>query len=133
LSPTRTYAPVIKRILEECDRKDIHGMIHCGGGAQTKILQFVDQLHGIKDNMFPVPPLFQLIQKESQPDWKEMYRVFNMGQRMELYLSKETAQQVIAIANSFGVEAQIIGRVEEAVAVHKSLTIKGEHGKFEYQ
>lgn len=129
LSPTRTYAPVIKKIFEEI-RSEIHGMVHCSGGAQTKILHFVDDLHIIKDNLFDVPPLFDLIQKESKTDWKEMYRVFNMGHRMELYLKEEFAETVIQISKVFGIDAKIIGRVESAGA--KKLTIRSEKGTFEY-
>ena len=129
LSPTRTYAPVIKKILEEI-RPEIHGMVHCSGGAQTKILHFVDHLHIIKDNLFDVPPLFDLIQKESKTDWKEMYRVFNMGHRMELYLKEEFAETVIQISKGFGIDAKIIGRVEGAGA--KKLTIRSQKGTFEY-
>ena len=129
LSPTRTYAPVIKKLLDIM-RDKIHGMIHCSGGAQTKILHFIDDKHVIKDNLFPTPPLFKLIQEQSGTDWKEMYKVFNMGHRMEIYLSPEYAQDVINIANSFGIEAQIVGRVEESTV--KKLTIISEYGKFEY-
>ncbi len=130
LSPTRTYAPVIKKILTQFSNKDIHGMIHCSGGAQTKILHFIDDLHIIKDNMFTTPPLFKLIQKESQTDWKEMYQVFNMGHRMELYVPEAIASQIIAISKSFNIEAKIIGRVENAIK--KKLTISTKHGVFEY-
>lgn len=130
LSPTRTYAPIIKKILSKYTNKEIHGMVHCSGGAQTKILHFVDQLHIIKDNLFPVPPLFTLIQEESKTDWKEMYQVFNMGHRMELYVSEEIAQDIIEISKSFNVDAQIIGRVEASEA--KQLTITSEFGEFVY-
>jgi len=130
LSPTRTYAPIIKKILEKYTSKDIHGMVHCSGGAQTKILHFVDNLHIVKDNMFPVPPLFKLIQEQSNTDWKEMYQVFNCGHRMELYVSPEIADDLIAISKSFNVNAQIIGRVE--ASENKKLTIKSEYGVFEY-
>lgn len=130
LSPTRTYAPIIKKILEKYTSKQIHGMIHCSGGAQTKILHFVDNLHIIKDNMFKIPPLFQLIQQESGTDWKEMYQVFNCGHRMEIYVPEEIANDIVAISESFGVEAQIIGRVEKSDT--KRLTIKSEYGTFEY-
>ena len=130
LSPTRTYAPIIKKILSLYNRDTIHGMVHCSGGAQTKILHFVDQLHIIKDHLFEVPPLFKLIQGESHTDWKEMYQVFNCGHRMELYVSPEVAQDIIAISETFGVKGQIIGRVEEAI--EKKLTIKSEYGIFEY-
>lgn len=129
LSPTRTYAPVIKQILSEL-RPAIHGMVHCTGGAQTKVLHFVENLHVIKDNLFPTPPLFALIQKESGTDWKEMYKVFNMGHRMEIYLSEADAQRVIDIAAGFGIEGRIVGCVESAEA--NRLTIKSEHGTFEY-
>lgn len=129
LSPTRTYAPVIKRLLDEM-RPKIHGMVHCSGGAQTKIMHFVENKHVIKDNMFPVPPLFRLIREQSGTDWKEMYKVFNMGHRMEIYLSAEDAQQVIEISKSFGIDASIVGRVEDAPA--NKLTISSEFGTFEY-
>ena len=130
LSPTRTYAPVIKKILDTLDLKDIHGMVHCSGGAQTKILNFIDQLHVIKDNMFDCPPLFELIQKESGTKWKEMYEVFNMGHRMEIYLPESQAQKVIDIAESFKIEARIVGRVE--ASSEKKLTIQSIHGIFQY-
>ena len=130
LSPTRTYAPIIKKILEKYTSKDIHGMVHCSGGAQTKILHFVDNLHIVKNNMFPIPPLFKLIQEQSKTDWKEMYQVFNCGHRMELYVSPEIADDLIAISKSFNVNAQIIGRVE--ASENKKLTIKSEYGVFEY-
>ena len=129
LSPTRTYAPIIKRILEKY-RSNVHGMIHCSGGAQTKVLHFVDDVHVIKDNLFDIPPLFDLIQKESNTDWKEMYKVFNMGHRMELYVPEEIADSIIAISNSFGVEAKVIGRVEANDG--KKLTIKSSFGEFIY-
>ncbi|MBQ5605861.1 MAG: phosphoribosylformylglycinamidine cyclo-ligase [Prevotella sp.] len=130
LSPTRTYAPVIKKILDEM-RKDIHGMVHCTGGAQTKVLHFVnDNCHVIKDNMFPVPPLFKMIQQASGTDWKEMYQVFNMGHRMEFYVSPENAERIIEISKSFNIDAQIIGHIEEGA---KSLTITSEFGTFEYK
>ena len=129
LSPTRTYAPVIKRILDEL-RPEIHGMVHCTGGAQTKVLHFVnDNCKVIKDNMFPVPPLFRMIREESQTDWKEMYKVFNMGHRMEIYVKTEFAEKVINISKSFNIDAQIIGHIEEG---EKSLTIKSEFGEFNY-
>ena len=130
LSPTRTYAPVIKAILETVDRKEIHGMVHCSGGAQTKILHFIDQLHVIKDNLFDCPPLFELIQKESGTGWKEMYEVFNMGHRMEIYLPESQALKVIDIAESFDIEAQIVGRVE--ASTEKKLTIQSPEGIFQY-
>ena len=129
LSPTRTYAPVIKKLLDVM-RNKIHGMVHCSGGAQTKILHFVENKHIIKDNFFPTPPLFKLIQEQSGTDWKEMYKVFNMGHRMEIYLSPNDANEVINIAQSFGIEAQIVGHVEDAD--EKKLTIKSGYGTFEY-
>jgi len=129
LSPTRTYAPVIKRLLDEM-RPQIHGMVHCTGGAQTKVLHFVgDNCHVVKDNLFPLPPLFRLIQEQSGTDWDEMYRVFNMGHRMEIYVAPEDAEKVIAVSKSFNIDAQIIGRIEEG---RKSLTIKSEFGEFNY-
>jgi len=130
LSPTRTYAPVIKKILEKYKADQIHGMVHCSGGAQTKILHFVENLHVIKDNLFPVPPLFKLIQEQSKTDWKEMYQVFNCGHRMELYVPAEIAEDIIAISKSFNIEAQIVGRV--AASETKKLTINSEYGQFEY-
>ena len=130
LSPTRTYAPIIKRILDTM-RSEIHGMVHCTGGAQTKVMHFVENKHVIKDNLFPIPPLFKLIKEESATDWKEMYKVFNMGHRMEIYTAEENAQQIIHIAREFGVEARIIGHVEDAE--HNHLTIKSEYGTFEYE
>ena len=130
LSPTRTYAPVIKEILEKY-RGKIDGMIHCSGGAQTKVLHFVSDLHIIKDNMFDLPPLFKMIQQESSTDWKEMYKVFNMGHRMEIYVSKEIADDIMSISNSYNVDAKIIGRVEEYHS-GKKLTISSEFGTFEY-
>ena len=129
LSPTRTYAPVVKDLLEAL-RKNIHGMIHCSGGAQTKVLHFVDQVHIIKDNLFPVPPLFKLIHEQSGTDWKEMYKVFNMGHRMELYVPENRAAEIITIAENFGVAAQIVGRVEKADTA--KLTIRSEFGEFMY-
>jgi len=129
LSPTRTYAPVIKKVLDKM-RSDIHGMVHCSGGAQTKVLNFVDNVHVIKDNLFDVPPLFRIIHEESGTDWKEMYKVFNMGHRFEIYLSPEKADQVIEIAKSFNIDAQIVGKVEAHVG--KKLTIESEFGTFEY-
>ena len=130
LSPTRTYAPIIKEILSKYTSESIHGMIHCSGGAQTKILHFVDDLHIVKDNMFDIPPLFKLIQEQSKTDWKEMYQVFNCGHRMEIYTSPEVAQDIIKISKSFNVDAKIIGRVE--ASDEKKLTIKSEFGVFEY-
>ena len=129
LSPTRTYAPVIKKILDVM-RPNIHGMVHCSGGAQTKVLHFVDNVRVVKDNLFPVPPLFKTIQEQSGTDWKEMYKVFNMGHRMEIYLGPEYAEEVIAISKSFGIDAQIVGRVE--ASDKKELIIKSEFGTFEY-
>ena len=130
LSPTRTYAPVIIKVLENL-RKEIHGIVHCSGGAQTKVLHFMDNnLHVIKDNLFDVPPLFRIIQEESGTPWKEMHKVFNMGHRMEIYLPEKLAHQVIDIANHFNVEAKIIGRVE--ASNHKQLTIRSEFGEFSY-
>lgn len=131
LSPTRTYAPIIKAILEKFDAQSIHGMIHCSGGAQTKILHFVEDLHIIKDSMFETPPLFKLIQQESGTDWKEMYQVFNMGHRMELYCTPASAEELIAISESFGVPAKIVGRVEKSES-GKKLTIKSLHGTYTY-
>ena len=130
LSPTRTYAPIVKKILSKYSSEDIHGMIHCSGGAQTKILHFVDELHVVKDNLFEVPPLFKLIQEQSGTDWKEMYKVFNCGHRLEFYLSEEIAEDIIEIAKSFGVDAQIVGRVEASDS--KKLTISSTHGTFVY-
>ncbi len=129
LSPTRTYAPVIKKILDH-HRSDIHGMVHCSGGAQTKVLHFVENVHIIKDNLFPIPPLFKLIQEESGTEWKEMYKVFNMGHRMEIYVSPEIAQSIIEISKSFNIDAQIVGRVENHVG--KKLTINSPFGEFIY-
>ena len=130
LSPTRTYAPIVKEILSKYDANTIHGMVHCSGGAQTKILHFIDDLHIVKNNMFTVPPLFKLIQEQSKTDWKEMYQVFNCGHRLELYVAKEVADSLIDIASKFNVEAQIIGHVE--ASPEKKLTIKSEYGTFEY-
>lgn len=130
LSPTRTYAPIVKQILKKYNSEDIHGMVHCSGGAQTKILHFIDQFHIIKDNLFPIPPLFKLIQEQSGTDWKEMYQVFNCGHRLELYVNEAIAQDLIAIAASFEVEAQIIGKVTENAS--KKLTIESEFGTFVY-
>ena len=130
LSPTRTYAPIIKAILNKYNSDVIHGMVHCSGGAQTKILHFIDHLHIIKDNMFNIPPLFKLIQEQSKTDWKEMYQVFNCGHRMELYVKPEEANAIIEISKSFNVDAKIIGRVE--ASEQKKLTIKSEYGTFDY-
>ena len=130
LSPTRTYAPIIKKILSKYNSNQIHGMVHCSGGAQTKVLHFVDNVHVIKDNLFPVPPLFKLIQENSKTDWKEMYQVFNCGHRMELYVPAEVAEDIIEISKSFNIDAQIVGRVEKSDS--KKLTITSEYGTFEY-
>ena len=130
LSPTRTYAPLIKKIFEEIERKKINGIIHCSGGAQTKILHFVDKLHIIKDNLFDLPPVFKLIQKESGTSWREMYQVFNMGHRMEIYTDRSTADKIINISNGFNIEAKIVGRVEDSK--NKKLTISSTYGTFEY-
>jgi phosphoribosylformylglycinamidine cyclo-ligase len=129
LSPTRTYLPVIKAILEQC-KADITGLIHCSGGGQTKVLHFVENVHIIKDNFFPTPPLFDLIQKESGTDWKEMYKVFNMGCRLEVYTDEQTASKIIAIANAYNIDAQIIGRVEKSDT--KKVTMVTTNGTFEY-
>ena len=129
LSPTRTYAPVIKVLLDKL-RAEIHGMVHCSGGAQTKVLHFVENVKITKDNMFPVPPLFRIIQEQSGTDWSEMYKVFNMGHRMEVYIAPEHAEEVIAITKSFGIDAQIIGRVE--ASDKKELIIESEKGRFVY-
>jgi phosphoribosylformylglycinamidine cyclo-ligase len=130
LSPTRTYAPIIKKVLDKFKSDKIHGMIHCSGGAQTKILHFIDNLHIVKDNLFPLPPLFDLIKKESGTSWKEMYKVFNMGHRMELYVSKDCSDEIIKISKSFGVDAKIIGRVEDSV--QKKLSIISDKGSYIY-
>ncbi|WP_179345603.1 AIR synthase related protein [Winogradskyella ursingii] len=130
LSPTRTYAPIIKSILNKYKSDSVHGMVHCSGGAQTKILHFIDRLHIVKDNMFSVPPLFKLIQEQSKTDWKEMYQVFNCGHRMELYVTPEIAEDIISISKSFNVDAKIIGRVK--ASDKKQLTIKSEYGTFSY-
>ncbi len=127
LSPTRTYAPVVKAILDQ-HRSDIHGMVHCSGGGQTKVLHFVDELHIIKDNLFDVPPLFQLIKEQSGTEWKEMYQVFNMGHRMEFYVNAATAEAIMQIAKTFNIESKIVGRVE--ASDKKKLTIKSNHGEF---
>ena len=129
LSPTRTYAPIIKEVLKQY-RNEIHGMVHCSGGGQTKILHFIDNLHVIKNNLFPIPPLFQIIQEQSQTSWQEMYKVFNMGHRMELYVNQSLADDLIAISQSFGVEAQVIGYCEPAE--NKKVTIQSEMGEFGY-
>ncbi|MBT1703072.1 AIR synthase related protein [Chryseosolibacter indicus] len=129
LSPTRTYAPVMVEVFKQ-HRSHIHGMVHCSGGAQTKVLHFIDQLHIIKDNLFTVPPLFKIIHEQSRTDWKEMYKVFNMGHRLEIYTEEKHASNIINIAKQFGIEAQVIGRVE--AASQKQVTIKGEYGTFIY-
>jgi phosphoribosylformylglycinamidine cyclo-ligase len=129
LSPTRTYAPVLIQVFKEM-RKQLHGLVHCSGGAQTKVLHFIDNLHVVKDNLFPVPPLFNLIHDVTQTDWKEMYKVFNMGHRMEIYLPEKLAARTIEISKSFGVEAQVIGHVE--AATKKQVTLKTEYGEFQY-
>ncbi|MCJ8166830.1 AIR synthase-related protein [Pontibacter sp. E15-1] len=130
LSPTRTYAPIVMEILK-AHRQNIHGMVHCSGGAQTKVLHFTDKVHIIKDNLFPVPPLFRIIQEQSHTDWKEMYKVFNMGHRLEIYLSEEHAQDLIDISKDFGVEAQVIGRVKKSNS--NELTIRSKYGEFYYE
>ena len=130
LSPTRTYAPIIKEILSKFNNTEVHGMVHCSGGAQTKILHFIDNLHIVKDNLFSVPPLFKLIQEQSKTDWKEMYQVFNCGHRMELYVSPEIAESIIKISKSYNVNAQVIGRVEASDS--KKLTIESQNGTFIY-
>lgn len=129
LSPTRTYAPVVKKLLDAL-RPQIHGMIHCSGGAQTKIMHFVENVRVVKDNLFPIPPLFRTIQEQSHTDWSEMYKVFNCGHRLEVYLPKEYAEQVIEISKSFNIEARIVGRVEESD--HSELIIRSEFGEFRY-
>ena len=129
LSPTRTYAPVIKQLLDNM-RPQIHGMVHCTGGAQTKVMHFVENKHVIKDNMFAIPPLFKLIKEQSGTDWKEMYKVFNMGHRMEIYVAPQDAEKVIEVAQSYGIDAQVIGHIEDAE--YNRLTIKSEAGTFEY-
>ncbi|WP_298710502.1 AIR synthase related protein [Chitinophaga sp.] len=130
LSPTRTYAPVIRHMLEQF-RPQIHGMVHCSGGAQTKVLHFIENLHVIKDNLFPVPPLFQLIREQSGAEWREMYQVFNMGHRMELYVPAEIAEDLIRISQTYNIDAKIVGRVE--AAPEKKVTVKSEYGTFEYK
>jgi phosphoribosylformylglycinamidine cyclo-ligase len=129
LSPTRTYAPVVAKVLKE-NFNAVHGMIHCSGGAQTKVLNFVNNMHIIKDNMFEIPPLFKMIQKESATDWKEMYKVFNMGHRFEFYVPQKDADFIIDIAKSFNIDAKIVGHIESAS--QKKLTVKSEYGIFEY-
>jgi len=133
LSPTRTYAPIVKRILADGHRDRIHGMVHCSGGAQTKVLHFLSEgLHVVKDKLLPTPPVFHVIQEQSKTPWEEMYKVFNMGHRMEFYTDQATADSIMEISRSFGVDAQIIGRVEVAEAGERRVTIKSEHGHFEY-
>ncbi|HEY4800836.1 MAG TPA: AIR synthase-related protein, partial [Bacteroidia bacterium] len=132
LSPTRTYAPIVKKVLEK-HRKNIHGIIHCSGGGQTKVLKFVNGLHIIKDNLFATPPLFRLIQAQSKTDWKEMYQVFNIGHRMEMYTDAKSAVKIISISRSFGVDAQIVGRVEKSAGKKNKLTIRSHHGEYIYQ
>jgi phosphoribosylformylglycinamidine cyclo-ligase len=129
LSPTRTYAPIMVEILHDL-RPHVHGLVHCSGGAQTKVLHFIENLHVIKDNLFPVPPLFEIIQKQSNTDWKEMYKVFNMGHRMEVYVEEKFADAIIRTAKKFNVDAQVIGRVE--AAGQKKVTLKSPFGSFEY-
>ena len=129
LSPTRTYTPVILKVLENF-RHEIHGMIHCSGGAQTKVINFIENLHVVKDNLFPVPPLFRLIQTESGTGWNEMYKVFNMGHRMELYVEEKVSKEIINVAEAFNIEAKIVGRCEGFKG--KKITIKSENGTFEY-
>merc|ERR1719343_967131 len=132
LSPTRTYAPVVRRILDEGLREKVHGMVHCSGGGQTKVLHFISGVHVVKDNLFPVPPIFKLIQQHSKTDWKEMYKVFNMGHRMEFYTDADTAEAIIDIARSFKIEAQVVGRVLDAKQGEKRVTVKSELGDFDY-
>lgn len=131
LSPTRTYAPIIKRVLDK-HRKNIHGIIHCSGGGQTKVLKFIKGVHIIKDNLFSTPPLFKLIQDQSKTDWKEMYQVFNMGHRMEIYTDEKTAEKIISVSKSFEVAAQVIGRAKNSLNKKTHITIKSRHGTFEY-
>ena len=130
LSPTRTYAPVVKKVLSTIDKKQIHGMVHCSGGAQTKVLHYIDDLHVIKDNLFEVPPLFKMIHEQSHTEWKEMYKVFNMGHRLEFYVNEKTAGEIISIAKGFNIEAQIVGRVEAHKG--KQVTVKSPKGEFIY-
>jgi phosphoribosylformylglycinamidine cyclo-ligase len=130
LAPTRTYAPVIRKVLEKF-RREIHGMVHCSGGAQTKVLHFIENLHVIKDNLFEVPPLFKLIQEQSGTDWKEMYKVFNMGHRMEIYVPEKIAPEIIAISKAFDIDAQIVGKVGGAPS--NKVTLKSAFGEFTYQ
>merc|ERR1719240_2110984 len=132
LSPTRTYAPIVSRVFASGLRDKIHGMVHCSGGAQTKVLHFVNGVHIVKDNLFKTPPVFHLIQRSSETSWHEMYKVFNMGHRMEFYTDLQTATAIMEISKSFEVDAQIVGRVEGATAGEKRVTIHSEHGQFEY-
>jgi len=129
LSPTRTYAPVVKKIIQQY-KKQVHGIIHCSGGGQTKVLHFANNIHITKDNLLPIPPVFQMIQSESKTDWKEMYQVFNMGQRLEIYCDPKVANKIIALAKAFKIDAQITGRCEKAKG--KQLTIKSQYGEFQY-
>jgi phosphoribosylformylglycinamidine cyclo-ligase len=131
LSPTRTYAPVVKKVLGAIARSEIHGMVHCSGGAQTKVLHYADNVHIVKDNLFDVPPLFRMIHEQSHTDWKEMYKVFNMGHRLEFYVGEKTAAQIISIAEGFNIEAKVIGRVEKHSG--KQVTVKSAHGEFVYR
>ena len=129
LSPTRTYAPVVRRLLDEM-RPAVHGMVHCSGGAQTKVLHFVSGVHVVKDNLFPLPPLFRIIHEQSGTSWEEMYKVFNMGHRLEVYVAPEDAQKVIDLAAEFRIDAQIVGHIEPSDHTH--LTIRSEFGEFKY-
>jgi len=134
LSPTRTYAPIVKKLLARGLQPKIHGMIHCSGGAQTKVLHFLGEgLHVVKDSLLPTPPVFLMIQQQSQTPWEEMYKVFNMGHRMEIYTDAATAESIMEISRSFGVKAQVIGRVQAAEPGQRRVTIRSEHGQFEYQ
>merc|ERR1712139_3974 len=135
LSATRTYAPVVQKIFDEGLRPKIHGMVHCSGGGQTKVLHFINEgLHAVKDNMLPTPPVFRVIQRESKTPWEEMYKVFNMGHRMEFYTDEVTAAAIIQISKSFNIDAQLIGRVQAAASpTAKVVTVKSEHGCFEYK
>lgn len=130
LSPTRTYAPVVKKVLSAINKKEIHGIVHCSGGAQTKVLHYVDNVHIIKDNLFDIPPLFKMIHEQSHTEWKEMYKVFNMGHRLEFYVNEKTAQEIISIAHGFNIEAKIVGRVEKHSG--KQVTVKSTKGEFVY-
>ena len=130
LSPTRTYAPIVKKAIDEIGTKNINGIIHCSGGAQTKILHYINKYHIVKDNLFAIPPLFKLIQQESKTDWKEMYQVFNCGHRLEIYCDEKFANTLISISKSFNIDAQIVGYVEESE--QKKVTIKSTYGTFSY-